>query len=179
MSRTNGKTIPFSNYPTPGNAVRALLQSVDFRPTDRFLEPCRGEGAIYDPVPLPEPRKYWAEIRQGRDYLSTWFPEIDVIITNPPFPDAVSFLEKARGELAADGTMIFLLRLDFLGSLKRAPFWKTFGFPHKLFILTPRPRFVGRQDSGEYAWFCWDFGNRTPGMRTLDHSIAIPRNQRA
>ena len=57
--------------------------------------------------------------------------------------------------------MIYLQRVNFLGSIKRIDFWENFGHPDKFPILVPRPRFTaGRSDSCEYAWYIWDEGNR-------------------
>lgn len=102
-----------------------------WRPGDTFLEPCRGdEGRIYDRVPLPESQKDWAGISMGRDYLAHDFGrQFDVIITNPPFSLTEEFLEKSLAELKPDGTLIYLQRVNFLGSIKRVPFFARIGFP--------------------------------------------------
>jgi hypothetical protein len=57
-------------------------------------------------------------------------------------------------------TVVYLLRLNFLGSAKRKPFWDAHP-PTHLLTITPRPSFVnGGSDSCEYGWFCWDRGGR-------------------
>ncbi|WP_455688281.1 EscU/YscU/HrcU family type III secretion system export apparatus switch protein, partial [Escherichia coli] len=81
-------------------------------------------------------------------------PKADVIITNPPFSLTEEFMRKSLSELAPDGTLIYLQRVNFLGSKRRVPFWAEIGFPNKTPILVPRPRFVGGgSDSCEYCWF--------------------------
>ncbi|MDD1792544.1 class I SAM-dependent methyltransferase [Enterovibrio sp. ZSDZ42] len=161
MSSTNGNTIPRELYPTPSECVEALLAQLQLREGDRFLEPCFGTGAIFNRVNLPEGQKSFAEIEQGIDYLTTPFGQQDVIITNPPFSLTEEFIRKSLSELAPDGTMAYLQRVNFLGSTKRVPFWAEVGFPEKTPIIVPRPRFVGGgSDSCEYAWFIWDKGNR-------------------
>ena len=169
MSRTTGKVIKNEFYPTPAKVVDALLETVSFRPSDVFLEPCRGEGAIYNRIPLPGNQKCWAELSEGVDYLKTPFNNIDVIITNPPFSLATDFLEKAKSELSEDGTMIFLLRLNFLGSKKRVEFWEAFGTPPHIKVITPRPSFAkinnSTSDTCEYGWFIWDHGNRVAASK--------------
>lgn len=165
MSSTTGKTVPRELYPTPDEAVEALLAQLQLRPTDRFLEPCFGTGAIYNKVDLPESQKAFAEIEMGIDYLATPFGEQDVIITNPPFSLTEEFIRKSLSELAPDGTMVYLQRVNFLGSIVRVPFWSEVGFPEKTPIIIPRPRFVGGgSDSCEYTWFIWDKGNRFPNI---------------
>lgn len=161
-------------YPTPATTVESILKRLTLHPSDTFLEPCRAGGAIYDAVPLPEEQKDWAEISEGRDYLTYDFgKKFDVIITNPPFSLTTEFLEKSKSELAEGGTLIYLQRVNFLGSIKRMPFWQAFGAPEKLGIIVPRPRFVnGTSDSCEYAWFIWDEGGRVQldkGVHVVSH----------
>ena len=165
MSSTNGKKIARDNYPTPVNAVEALLKKLTLRPNDKFLEPCRGTRNIYDRISLPENQKYWAEIEEGVDYLTTSFEKQDVIITNPPFSLTIEFIQKSLSELAPDGTLVYLQRVNFLGSKCRLDFWAEIGFPNKTPVIVPRPRFVnGGSDSCEYMWMIWDKGNRFSDM---------------
>ena len=175
MSRTNGKGKESQEfYPTPAGAVKALMSVVVPRPGDLFLEPCRGDGAIADRVALPDTQKLWAELREGVDYLATPFPKCDLIITNPPFTLTEEFLRKSFSELAPDGTLIYLQRVNFLGSLVRVPFWAEVGFPEKTPILVPRPRFVkGGSDSCEYMWMVWDRGGRVVLPDGLSHLFSI------
>lgn len=175
MSSTNGNVIDKEVYPTPPSVVAALLNAIHFRESDRFLEPCRAEGNIYHPVNLPEHQKEWAEIRMGRDYLSHDFGgKFDVIITNPPFSLTEEFLSKSLSELAVDGTLCYLQRVNFLGSKKRVPFWQRIGFPNKTPIIVPRPRFVGGgSDSCEYSWLIWDRGDRVQLPIGLSHLISV------
>lgn len=149
------------------------MRVVTPRPNDLFLEPCRGDGVIIDRVPLPEYRKQWAELREGVDYLKKPFPLCDLIITNPPFSLTQEFLTKSFSELKPDGTLIYLQRVNFLGSTKRVKFWSDIGLPSKTPILIPRPRFVGGgSDSCEYMWMIWDRGGRVALPEGLSHLIA-------
>lgn len=164
MSSTTGNTIEHDDYQTPQNAIDALLKLVELREDDDFLEPCRGtESRIFNAVNLPKEQKYWCEIQENRDYLTTDFgKKFDVIITNPPFSLSEEFIRKMRSELAEDGTLIFLQRVNFLGSKKRIPFWNEIGFPEKAPILIPRPKFTKNgTDSCEYCWYIFDSGHRT------------------
>jgi hypothetical protein len=174
MSSTHGNVRENELYPTPDNVVDALIAQLVLRPTDRFLEPCIGTGAIYDKINLPEAQKSWAELDRGVDYLTTSFGQQDVIITNPPFSITTDFLLKSLSELAPDGTLAYLQRVNFLGSKLRVPFWAQVGFPNKTPVIVPRPRFVGGgSDSCEYSWFIWDSGNRFPNMPSgLSHIIS-------
>lgn len=152
-------------YPTPAYCVEKLLPWLNLTGRDgrplMFFEPCRGGGAISDRIPS-NARKGHCEIREGTDYLTTpavmtgaW--PVDLIITNPPYSLALEFLRKSLSEAH---TVVYLLRLNFLGSLARKPFWDEHP-PTHLFTITPRPRFVnGGSDSCEYGWFIWDRGGR-------------------
>ena len=174
MSSTHGKVRANELYPTPDNVVDALLAQLVFRDGDRFLEPCRGTDAIYGKVNLHGSQKSWAELDRGVNYLTTEFAQQDVIITNPPFSLTVEFLTKSLNELAPDGTLAYLQRVNFLGSKIRVPFWAKVGFPNKTPVIVPRPRFVGGgSDSCEYSWFIFDRGNRFPNIpQGLSHIIS-------
>jgi hypothetical protein len=175
VSSSNGNTIDKDNYPTPIGTVEALLNELTLRSSDTFLEPCRGTGNIYDRINLPEGKKSWAELNEGVDYLTTKFDKHDVIITNPPFSLTVEFLKKSLSELAPDGTLVYLQRVNFLGSIRRLEFWKEIGFPNKTPIIVPRPRFVnGGSDSCEYMWMIWDRGERFSDIpKGLSHLISV------
>lgn len=166
MSSTTGNKKANDNYPTPKAEVEALISFLNLRPNDKFLEPCRGLNRnIYDLIKLPEEQKFWAEIDEGVDYLQTPFAGMDVIITNPPFSLTEDFIRKSLSELNEDGTMCFLQRVNFLGSIDRLEFWEEVGYPFKHPIIVPRPRFEGKgSDSCEYVWMIWDFGYRFPDI---------------
>lgn len=184
MSSTNRGAHRVTNdrYITPASAIDSLLDVLDLSACRSFGEPCKGDGAIYNAVPLPVKR--WAEIEDGIDYFQTCF-NTDIIITNPPFSMALEFLQKSLRE--AD-SVFYLLRLNFLGSAKRKAFWNANRPTHTL-VLSQRPCFVwvcqgdkkrkikscgaayhpgtttvcecgckvkAQTDSIEYAWFGWD-----------------------
>lgn len=154
MSATNRGSVRVDRdfYPTPTYTVRSLLDHMDLTKVNSFLEPCRGEDSIFKQVNVKE--KYWAELSLGVDYLTTVFNKVDLIITNPPFTLAKEFLKKS---LAESDCVCYLLRINYLGSKIRKPFWKEIGTPNKLLVLSKRPSFIkGKTDATEYAWFCWD-----------------------
>lgn len=182
MSSTNrgAKRIENDKYNTPQPPIDSLLSVLRISFLSTFLEPCKGDGAIYNSVPVFSQCKRWAEIDRGVDYLTTTFANTDIIITNPPFSLALEFLQKSLIE--ADSVW-YLLRLNFLGSQKRKAFWDASPPTHVL-VLSERPCFVwvcqnkacramydpgsttecaecgckvrAQTDSIEYAWFGWD-----------------------
>ena len=127
-------------YATPAASVASLLNVLTIPTAGTFLEPCRGAGDIYNRIECRQ--RLYCELSEGIDYL-TWKPSCrtDVIITNPPFSLALEFLQKS---LAEADTVIYLLRLNFLGSQQRRAFWQANRPTHTL-VLANRPVF---------AWFC-------------------------
>ena len=136
MSATNrGATRNESDfYPTSPEPIEKILSEIDFSLVSSFVEPCKADEAIYKQIPLSQ--KDYAELREGKDYFDTNF-NCDLIVTNPPFSLALEFLEKSLKEAK---TVVYLLRLNFLGSQKRKEFWQK-NPPSHLFTLSERPCF--------------------------------------
>jgi len=159
------------HYATPLWCVRQAVGLVDWAEVRVFCEPCKGDGRILEAamerMPGRTPYVRWYEIREGRDYLRGRVHNgaYDLIITNPPYSHAQAFVEKALLEAR---TVLMLLRLNFLGSQKRASFWRTRA-PSHLYVLSQRPSFTGAgTDATEYAWFGWGPDLRAaPGVYVL------------
>lgn len=86
------------------------------------------------------------------DYLK-WdlkFYSPKIIITNPPFNLALPIIKKALYEVADDGYVIMLLRLDFFGSKARKPFFDE-NMPEWCFIHHQRMSFFDKKDSYRYV----------------------------
>ena len=132
--------IPQEKYYTPEASVDAILAEIDWTKVKTFTEPCRGTGAIYDKIPLPDEQKYWCELDEGRDYLNTKIPKVDLIVTNPPFSLTLEFITNA---LTESDCVIILQRLNYLGSKTRKPFWSQ-NPPTHLFVLSERPKFIAK-----------------------------------
>ena len=78
---------------------------------------------------------------------------------NPPYAGAYEFITRSLSEVApVNGTVAALLRLNWLGSKKRAAFHKL--APSDVYVLSKRPSFGGSSgtDATEYAWFVWGPG---------------------
>jgi predicted RNA methylase len=145
-------------YETPAWCVEALFDQI--LPSEHALEimsvldPCCGRGAILDVARSRNIATYGIEIdkeranfaRVGGHYVthgdalvSEWEP-CDAIVTNPPFFAAIEFIENALHERTQYRcTLALLLRLNFLGSAKRAAFHKK--YPANLHVMTKRPSF--------------------------------------
>ena len=172
MSSTNrgSRRTPADYYPTPHWCVRRLLEEVEL-PGGHWVEPCAGDGDIIQAVQATRQDIAWtanevreecqarleelvasSDVRIG-DTLE-WSParRAAVAITNPPFRLAMEMVEWsiANAEVA-----VLLLRLNFLGTAKRAQFMRK--HPPDVYVLPNRPSFTGKgTDSIEYAWFIWD-----------------------
>ena len=144
-------------YPTPAWCYEKL--PIDWTIFKDAYEPCEGDGRIKEYLNSLGVFTKGSDLQQGVDYLTTTFPSVDLILTNPPFSLAQEFITKALTEA---NTVIMLLRLNFLGAQKRFSFWKD-NEPTSLYVLSKRPSFTGAgTDSTEYAWFVWDKTNRLP-----------------
>lgn len=85
----------------------------------------------------------------------------DAIVGNPPYSLASEHIQLARSLLAVGGCLAFVLRLNFMGSIKRLDFWRAHP-PDAVYTLVPRPSFTGGgNDSTEYALFVFRNARRT------------------
>jgi hypothetical protein len=166
-------------FPTPWWCTHRLLDALatklPIRSGALWLEPCAGDGAIVDACASwcwehMAPSMKW---ERPFDWMTCdieapplWLPNFhrgsyfdlrvpkkrDVALTNVPFSLAVPFIEKMRRDAHV---AISLLRINFLASAERAPWWKK--NPADIYVLPNRPRFsTGKNaDSCEYAWFVW------------------------
>lgn len=79
----------------------------------------------------------------------------NLIIGNPPFRLAQSFVEISRGLIHPLGLIIFLLRINFLAGECRKGFWQEYPLS-RLVTCIERPSFRGNgTDATEYALFVW------------------------
>lgn len=182
-------------YSTPAWCVHRLLESEIELPIGRWLEPCAGNGAIIQAVnDLEYQVEWWANDIQVdnynamkplyhsmvidtlycTDFLHQYLIEThqcDVVFTNPPYSQAEAFIKKSM-EYAPH--VVMLLRLNFLGSEKRADFLRE--HTPDVYVLPNRPSFTGKgTDSTEYAWFHWHM-NATGKLRILNSTPKSERN---
>lgn len=160
-------------YATPESCTKALFQHMDELRMRPVLDPCAGDGAILKvaqgyrlethgieirDVPKPIGVRTWGqadslEIASSHSAIGR-SPYRDCnIVTNPPYLLAHEFLEAWIDRVHFSA---WLLRLNFLGSQKRAE-WFRRRPPARVLILPRRPSFTGgATDSCEYAWMIWD-----------------------
>jgi hypothetical protein len=87
------------------------------------------------------------------DSLKESWADADVVM-NPPYKDAMTFLEKAVTEARS---FTALVRIGLLASKKRREFWvRNKAGLFATSYLSSRPSFVGGPtDSADYVWVCW------------------------
>jgi hypothetical protein len=79
------------------------------------------------------------------------------IVGNPPYRHGEEFVRRCFDLLEEEtGRLLFLLRINFLGSQKRRQLFADLPLAH-VWVLSKRPSFVnGGTDATEYGWFLWD-----------------------
>ena len=79
------------------------------------------------------------------------------VVGNPPFTEAEAHVRHALSH--ASTGVAFLLRLAFLESAARVPFWQAHP-PAEVYVFSRRPSFTGgKTDSCAYGWFVWRRGH--------------------
>lgn len=170
MSATNrgAERAPQDFYETPDWLTRAILPHLP--PFRTVLEPACGKHAI-----VRELERAWPTARivccdlngcasgGAEDFLKIAPCEgIDLIVTNPPYSLAEEFVRHALRFRGA--VVVMLLRVNFLGSKKRAA-WLREHTP-SIYVSPRRPSFTGNgTDATEYAWFVWDGKRRVEILR--------------
>lgn len=95
------------------------------------------------------------------DPIATGLP-VDLVIGNPPYSEALAHAEHALSLVQNGGRVAFLLRLAFMETAARAPFWAA-NKPRLVTVLAQRPSFTGKgTDSAAYGFFVWEKGFNGP-----------------
>lgn len=159
-------------YYTPDPLAEALVAVLGWCAPATVLEPSVGGGAFARAVrrQWPQAELTGVDLDAGApgldlvdrasvsDFLDTrgrW----DLVVGNPPFALAESHVRHALTLAPVVGV---LLRLGFLASRRRVPFWHDHPATH-LWVLARRPSFRGgRTDATDYGLFLWNEGDCGP-----------------
>lgn len=88
----------------------------------------------------------------------------EAIIGNPPYNRAEAHVRRALALRDRFGVVAFLLRLAFLESQERVPFWREHP-ASKIYVLSERPSFSGGStDNAAYGVFVWCTWHRGPSQ---------------
>lgn len=175
------------SYMTEPKLARALVRLLVDRCLigrgARVLEPSAGDGAFLAPLAelVPEITLSANDITFTPERYAMWmaaaapsitvgpFEDIrrpgpgiydgyDAIIGNPPYSLAEEHVRHALKLLSHGGIVAFLLRVAFLESKQRIPFWQEHR-AQEVHVLAERPSFSGgKTDSTAYALFVWRHG---------------------
>jgi hypothetical protein len=182
MSATNrgAERKPYDFYATPEATAHALIRWLEAQQLEigTVLDPAAGDGALLRQfdcyLHAYEIRPECAEplVRFARTTIGDALAEdpnrdrvFDLVACNPPFSLAREFVTAYR---YVGRTSAFLLRLGFLASQSRAPWWAEDPPAHVL-VLPSRPSFTGdgKSDSADYGWIVWR-GKTPRGYTRLD-----------
>jgi hypothetical protein len=174
---------PLEFYKTPewvtDIALRRLALSAFRRPL-RFLDPAAGDGAILSRLrDLVHPDSTFHAIEldadrakmcsdlgfqtlQGDAFALAW-PEVDVVIINPPFSYSLEFLQKAFYLWKAGNieTVAFFSRMAVLETPTRST-WIREHMPNRISAIPTRITFEVREGSKattaqwQHIWMFWD-----------------------
>lgn len=86
MPNRTGTATASDTVQTPIDVAKMIVSF--FVPQGLVLEPCKGDGNIYNELPEP---KEWCEIKDGKNFFD-YRTEVDWIITNPPYSIYDKFL---------------------------------------------------------------------------------------
>lgn len=90
------KSVRHDRYYTPRSLVHIHLSKLASHDELVILEPCRGQGAYFNALPIyfPNCERHFCEIDDGIDFFNYDGPRPDLIVTNPPFSLLDKFIEK-------------------------------------------------------------------------------------
>lgn len=169
-------------YVTPVDDIVKFLSAFDEEVTlniwgRQILDPCAGGDELHAMSYPKALKEYYAikdediirtiDIREDSlaenksDYLHTKLNyKPFVIISNPPFNQAIEFIKKALDDVADDGYVMMLLRLNFLETKARKDFFDNY-MPSWIFVHHKRMSFTdaGGTDSVAYCHMVWKKGS--------------------
>lgn len=163
-------------YVTPVDSITLFLNELKrheplyIREGSTVLDPCAG-GDQGKPMSYPESLRQSGfrgiidtiDIREdSKADIKGNYLEIDcknkydLIITNPPFNQALEIIQKSIQDVREDGYVVMLLRLNFFGSQGRKTFFDQY-LPKYSFVHCKRLKFTntGGTDSIEYMHTVW------------------------
>ena len=173
----------YDAYPTPPATIQAALDRIPLNPDRYILEPCAGDGRILQACAAQWPRRELRAVEIDPQYegalqaitatthltdFRIWaqdyrqmFPDRQrcgpgLIISNPPFSIAQEILEACFLVARPTTPVVMLLRLSFLESAQRKPFWDAHPLAG-LYPLARRPSFTedGHTLGQGFGWFVW------------------------
>lgn len=176
---------PMDYYPTPTSVCESALRLIPAEVAPLYiLDPGAGDGpwgvAAKERWPLCHltgveirrdvPRHPLYDRWERFDYIkeARYYSGYHLVIGNPPYKHAESFVRAALAAVRPGGYVCFLLRLAFLESQARgAGLWQEHP-PQQVAVCSKRPSFTGdgKTDATAYAVFVWQ-ANRSERSTSL------------
>lgn len=97
-----------------------------------------------------------------------------IIITNPPFNIAIEVIQKALNDVAENGYVIMLLRLNFFGSKERKTFFENH-MPEWSFVHHIRIGFTDKKDENGFVIFDKNGNPKRAGTDSIEYMHAVWR----
>lgn len=172
-------------YYTDAGLADALVGLLDVLPGQSVVEPSVGRGAFIRAARSRACEVVGIDIDPDAEGLTLCAPAdrlvgdllnsaigADWYLGNPPYKHAEAHIRHSIKHARVG--CAFLLRLAFLESLRRWPFWQE-NPPARVWVLSKRPSFTGgKTDSCAYAWFEWRKGYRGPAaLRVLPPDFGV------
>lgn len=165
-------------YATEPKAVELLLEEEQFQ--QDILEPCCGLNHITNVLRDKGYRVHTsdlidrgigAEVKDFFDYTH-WHGDI---VTNPPYSQAVDFVEHSLKIVEEGSKVAMFLKIQFLEGKKRKGFFKYFP-PKYIYVASSRLRCAKNGEFDKYgssavcyAWFVWEKGFQgEPSVRWIN-----------
>lgn len=155
-------------YATDPRAVEKLLEYEKFN--KNILEPCCGEGHISKVLIANGYEVVSQDLIDrgfgigGIDFLTYKEKWNGDIITNPPYRQALDFVDKSIDIIAEGSRVAMLLKIQFLESQSRLKFFKKHP-PKLVYVFSKRTNCVrnGKFEDYKssavcYCWFIWEKG---------------------
>ena len=191
-------------FETPAWCVRRFLEADPFPaqcyPQNtagaRWVEPAAGNGAIikavaahgitvpFDAFEIREEERANLEAVAATVTIENFLSPFGaaprsarVVISNPPFQDAMPFITTAI-ECYPLAWVAFLLRLPFLASEARSEFFR--GNRPDVYVLPNRPSFTGngKTDATDYCWCVWPPAGAVPAGGSIRWLASTPASER-
>jgi hypothetical protein len=136
-SKPKGERSAQDFYPTPPECTIVLARYLGISKDDTVLEPACGELDIVRVLRQVGATVLYSDLSRGTNFLTGDFPEVDWIITNPPYsqPKGISFafIKKALTLKPRKG-IAMLMKGKYWATIGRAPFFKLHPATHILHL---------------------------------------------
>lgn len=150
---------PFDDYPTEPGWTHALLDRVQFEGTT--LEPAAGAGWMVQALQDRGLDVRYSDLeRDGADFLAYDGPQVENVVTNPPYRLVDEFAHKAR-EVATHKVALLLADYSLSGINRTKGLWQAWP-PAKIIWVPSKMKVLGKVSMFPHVWVVWDTAHHGP-----------------